>query len=465
MTGSDRPITERLALFTIETAYEDLAPDVLDDARKTLLDTIGVALVGAAEPATHIVLEASMAPSAVGPSTIIGTPYTSTPMLAALVNGYAAHALDYDDTQHRVGSHMSAPVAPAALSIAEAENRSGRDLLTAYIVGFEVGCRLGRAAKFARHLSKLGVHSTGFLGHLGAVAAASRLAGLDSGRTNQAFGIAAGQASGLVRSFGTMGKAYNAANAAADAVLSAQLARAGFTGPPDILDHEQSLFTICGSDTDADEIVDGLGTEFEITNNTLKAFACAGWRNPIVEAAIAMTAEHAVHPDEVESVAVWAWEGVSHLPNYAEPTTGLETKFSAQYAAAVALVDRAGGVAQFSDARVADPIIAALTRKTTLGFAPDLSKYQIRLEVTMSDGRVLQEFVPVQKGDHSNPLSWDELLVKFRANASAVLPADNIEPLADLLRDIDAVPNVSEITRLLRVDPDAVARAATSRSA
>jgi 2-methylcitrate dehydratase PrpD len=456
VSGAAGHVTDVLTGFTVRTRYEDFEPDVLDDARKALLDTVGVTLAGMAEPATGMVLTASTAGAACqagtqGSASILGTTYQCTPMQAALVNGYAAHALDYDDTQHRVGTHMSAPVVAAALAAGEAEHRCGADLLAAYIVGFEVGCRLGRAGKVARHLSKLGVHSTGFLGHLGAAAATSRLVGLDPAQTNQAFGIAAGQASGLVRSFGTMGKGFNAANAAADAVLSAQLARAGFTGPEDILDGKQNFFAICGAETDAAEIEDGLGEEFEITNNTLKAFACAGWRNPIIEAAIAITGEENVPADEVESIAVWAWEGVSHLPNYAEPTTGLEAKFSAQYAAAVALVDRAGGVVQFSDGRVADSALATLTRRATLGFDANLTQYQIRLEVSMTDGRRLSHFIPVQKGDHANPLSWDELLVKFRANAAAVLPADNIEELAERLRDVDHVTDVADIARLCRI--------------
>jgi 2-methylcitrate dehydratase PrpD len=232
--------------------------------------------------------------------------------------------------------------------------------------------------------------------------------------------------------------------------LSAQLVRAGFTGPPDIFDGDRNIFLVCGTNTDADELCAGLGEEYEVCFNTLKPFACAGWRNPIIESAIAMTAQHPLRPEEIDSVAIWAWEGVSGFPNYPKPRIGLEAKFSAQYAAAVGLVDRAGGVAQFCDERVVDPVLAELTGKVTLDFDPSFTHYEIRLLVTLSDGRVLEHFLPVQKGDHANPLTWDELMAKFQANAALALPPENVEPLAAAVREIDAVADVAEITRLCR---------------
>ena len=445
-------LTDVITDFTLGFRFEDLAPDVLAEARRCFLDTLGVALVGFSEPATQMMLRVSGAEACGGSVTILGADIRSTPLLAALVNGYAAHALDYDDTQHRVGTHMSAPVVAAALALAEVEHRSGRDLLTAYIVGFEVGTRLGRAASFARHLGRLGIHATGYLGHLGAVAATGRLTGLDAVQMRRGFGIAAGHASGLRSSFGTMGKAQNAGNAAHNAVLSALLAREGFTGPEQILDGDRNLFSVCGAATDPGEMIEGLGHEFEITKNTLKIFACAGWRNPIVEASIRLADAHDLQPGDIEKVNVWAWTDLEHLPNYREPRTGLESKFSAEHAAAVALIDRAGGVAQFADDRVADPVLAKLRSKVELGFDETLGPYQIRAEIETRQGNKVSHFVPSQKGDHANPLTWDELLVKFKANTSRVLPPENVDTLVDMITNIDTLEDVNQLTRLCRPD-------------
>src|SRR3990172_6974888 len=312
-------ITERYADFSLALRYEDLPPEVIADARNGLLDTLGVALVGSSEQATRMILNVSAGGTSGGSATVLGADALATPTVAALVNGYAAHALDYDDTQHNVGTHMSAPVVPAALVLAERLHRSGKDLLTAYVAGFEVGCRLGRAGRFATHLSKRGIHATGYLGHFGAAAAARKLLGLDAPQIRRSFGIAAGHASGILKNFGTMGKAQNAGNAAQNAVLAVLLAGEGFTGPEEIFDGEQNIFSICGSQTNPEELFDGLGQQFEITSNTLKVFACAGWHNPIVEACMLLAAGHRLRPADIKKVNILAWKGVQHLPNYPEP--------------------------------------------------------------------------------------------------------------------------------------------------
>ena len=449
-TSSDPTLTDRMADFATDTTFEDLADDVVDEAKRGLLDTIGVILVGAADPATGIVRSVIAAdPTGVG-STVAGSAVTASMPLAALVNGYAAHVMDYDDTQHRVGTHMSAPVVGAALPMAESLHRSGRDLIAAYAIGFEVGCRLGRANSFARHLSKRKIHATGYLGHFGATVAGGRLTGLDGVQMRRSFGIAAGYASGTMRSFGTMGKAQNAANAAQNGVYSAMLAERGFTAPEDIFDGDGSIFTMCGGQTDAGQLLDGLGKEYEVTTNTRKEFACAGWRNPIVDASMRLVNDHGLKVDDIESVHVWAAPNVSHLPNYPVPTSGLESKFSAQYAAAVALCDLAGGAHQFSDERVADPAVIDLCRRTALSFDQDFGPFQIRIELKTHDGKDLSQFIPVQKGDYKNPLSWDDLMVKFKANAATVLPADSVDELGELIRNLETVDDVATLARLLR---------------
>jgi 2-methylcitrate dehydratase PrpD len=444
-------ITQSLAEFSAGIAYDALPEDVLAAGKQCLLDTLGVALVGSREDATRMLLNVALDGMTGGSASVLGSGTRASPAIAAMVNGYAAHALDYDDTQHRLSGHMSAPVVPAALAVAELQHSSGKDLLAAYVAGFEVACRPGRYGKFANHLSHHGVHATGFLGHFGAAAAAGRLLRLNVMQMRLAFGIAGGFASGLVKSFGTMGKAQNASNAAGNGVLSAQLAARGFTASDELFDGKRNIFAITGFEANGTEIIKDLGQDFEITHNTLKAYACAGWRNPIIEACTLLAVEHKLKPSDVRNIEVWACvDVVTRLPNYSEPRTGLEAKFSAEYAAAVAVTDGAGGVAQFTDERVKDAALIDLTRRTKLAADEKLGPYQIRVVIHTADGRALTHFVPAQKGDPKNPLSWDELLIKFRANALSVLPKAQVERLVDMLGAIEKVSDVADLLALCR---------------
>ena len=451
MAKRDVPgIAGRLADFSIRLNYGDLSPEVVLDAKKGVLDTLGVALVGSQDEGTRKVGKVLDSLGGSATSTVLGSDMQAAPTMAAMLNGYAAHVLDYDDTQHNCGTHMSAPVLPAALVIAEMYKRSGRDLLTAYVAGFEVGCRLARAARYGRVLADRGIHATGFLGHIGAAAAAGKLLGLDVTQMQRNFGIGASQSSGLMRSFGTMCKGLNAGNAAQDAVFSTLLANQGFTGPEEIFDGKQNLFALIDCVPDAEEMFRDLGTHFEITHNTLKIFACAGWRNPIAEAVMHIAATHKLEVKDVARIRILAWTRVMTLPNYPLPGSGLEAKFSAQHVAAVALIDRAGGVAQFSDERVRDPVLAELTGRVTIVGDETLEPYQIRVIMDMVDGRELTYFIPAQKGDPRNPLSWDDVVAKFSANATGVLPQGNADRICAMVKDIESLSDIAQLTRLCR---------------
>ena len=445
-------ITRRLAEFSLELKYDDLPRAVVAGAKHGILDLLGVALLGSADKSTRMILQACEPSEDRGTATVVGTDTQTSPAKAAWVNAFAAHALDYDDTQHNCNTHMSAPVLGSALALAGALRCSGKTMLTAYVAGFELGCRLGRVRRFGRHLQQQGVHPTGLLGHFGAVTAAGKLVGLDGAQMRRSLGIAATQAAGLTRSFGTMCKPLNAANAAQDAVLSALLAKQGFTGPEQIFEGEGNIFSVYGARTAPDELVQDLGQQFEISRNTIKVYACAGWRNPILEAAILLATTHRLQPEDIRKATVRACADQTRLPNYPKPRTGLEGNFSAEHAAAVAFADRAGGMKQFTDERVADPALAELRDRITLETDVELSPYQIRVLVYTADGRELSHFIPAQKGDPRNPLSWDELVAKFRANAATVLSPQRAEKLAAMIRDLEGLGNVAELMHLCRPD-------------
>jgi 2-methylcitrate dehydratase PrpD len=193
-----------------------------------------------------------------------------------------------------------------------------------------------------------------------------------------------------------------------------------------------------------------LGTEFEISYNTLKEFACAGWRNPVVEASIRLAEDNELKPEDIERVDVWAYVDREHLPNYPNPQTGLESKFSAEHAFAVGMVDRAGGIAQFTDERVGDGVLTELRQRVNLGFDPKLEPYQIRVEVKTRKGGELSHFVPRPKGDHLRPLSWDELAAKFTANATDVLTEQETSRVIEMVGSIESLEDAQDLLGLCR---------------
>ena len=267
-----------------------------------MLDLLGVTLLGCTEPATKTVFRTFEAPASAASSTVLGTRARTAPAAAAMINGYASHALDYDDTQHDCSTHMSAPVLSAAFATAESLHRTGKQLLAAYVAGFDVGCRLAGAAEFGRHLLRRKIHPTGILGHFGAVAAVGKLLAVNQRQMAQGFGLAASLASGITKSFGTMAKPLHAANAAQNAVRVVALAAGDFTAPDDVFQGEGNIFDVCGGATDAAELLAAPGEYFEIRRNTFKLFACAGWRNPIVEAAVALAKEHDLQLNDIQKV-------------------------------------------------------------------------------------------------------------------------------------------------------------------
>jgi len=443
-------ITEHLSAFLHNVRFDDLAPEAIAAAKNAVLDFVGVTLVGSREDATRILREACASTGKRGVATMLGTGMSTSLTTAALVNAYAAHALDYDDVHTVVGAHISAATLAASLALAESMHLTGKDLIAAYVAGFEIGCRLGKTNHVGHYLREHGVHPTGFLCHFAAVAAAGKLLNLDLTQTRRSLGIVGGHATGLMKSFGTMCKGQNAGNSAHNGLFAALLAKKGFTGPEDVFDGDGNVFAIYGAQTDAGELLAGLGHDYEITRNTFKVFAFAGWRNPIIEATIALADAHKLAAAEIQSVSVKVCKQVAGLPNYARPITGLQAKFSVQYAVAVALLDRAGYVAQFSDQRVADPILAALCDRVTVEAGDGLELNQVRLAVRTVDGRDLAHFIAIPKGDPRNPLRWDELMTKFRTNALTALPARRVNKLATTIRNLDTLTDVAELTRLCR---------------
>ncbi|WP_414842452.1 MmgE/PrpD family protein, partial [Hydrogenophaga sp. Root209] len=237
-------ITRELAARCADLCYTDLPEDVRLRVRQCLLDWIGVTLAGACEPLVHMLAEEAREQGGYAQATVVGHAMTTSSRQAALINGSASHALDYDDVNMACTGHPSVVLIPALLALAESRGASGRDFMTAFAAGYETMCQLGLVCGDAQYSN--GFHTTATLGTLGAAAACARLLQLDADDTATALGIASTMAAGLKSMFGTMCKPLHAGRASADGLQAAQLAARGFTSRADAIECPQGLIATHG---------------------------------------------------------------------------------------------------------------------------------------------------------------------------------------------------------------------------
>jgi 2-methylcitrate dehydratase PrpD len=431
-----------------------LPADARARAAIAVLDTIGVTLAGVSEPASLIVRQVVAAEGGEA-CAVFGTAARASMSGAALANGTAAHALDYDDMCFVSLAHPSAPLVPAVLAAAESEGLSGRAVLDAYIVGFEIEARLGRLMN-PRHYQR-GWHCTSTLGTIGAAAAVSRLLGLDAKATGHALAIAASEASGLKENFGTMVKPLHAGLAARNGVLAALLARGGMTASDVALDGPQGLLHAMDSEGQAlaDAIAD-LGSRWEILDSgiTVKLYpSCAG-THPSLDAILDLHRGERFTATDVQRIDIDVDSIVPTILIYDRPTTGLEGKFSLPFCAAAAVAFGTVGIDTFDVDTLANSQVTALMSRVAMHVDPALDSgapplTHARVHIALRDGRVLTKEALGARGYPEQPASDAELDAKFLACATRALTDPAAERALDLLRNIDTLEDVRSVSAAL----------------
>ena len=454
-------LTEEVAAFVCGFTWDDTSPEVVGIALDHIIDTVGVMLAGALEPVTRLVT--AVYGLADGKATVVGNRERAAPALAALVNGTAGHALDYDDTQlstspqavYGLLTHPSTPTLAAALAVAEDGDASGQGLLLGYLVGVEVACRLADAAN-PRHY-QAGFHSTGTIGTLGAAAAAASVLGLDERRTRTCLGVAASMASGLRENFGTMTKPLHAGRAAHNGVLAALLAREGFTSSPDILEAPRGFFNATAGGFDPGKVSGCLGRPFffKTPGVSIKPYPSGSLGHPAMDLALELATAADLKADDVDSIVVGTNANVPNALIYNQPRTGLEAKFSLPYCVATCILRRSGGLADFTDEAVQDPAVQALLRRVTVEVDPELEAlgYQhvrTRLRISTTDGRVLQGQADAPRGYPDKPLSEEDLRSKF-LECSAPLLGSTAPDFYNQLRSLPKVDHVRSVFHVARL--------------
>jgi 2-methylcitrate dehydratase PrpD len=450
VTG-DHSVSSALAAFAAGMRTENLPADVVQQAVRCLVDWLGCTISGAATSESARVRAGILAldPDGSRAAAIVGTGQRASAGYAALANGIAAHLLDFDDTLNpeQTTIHGSAPLWPAIAAASALVPVSGRAAVEAFVAGFEVQTRVAVAAGPGHY--DAGWHVTGTVGHVGAAVATARLLGLSPEQTLAALGSGATQSAGMKVVYGSMGKSLHAGKAAMDGLLSAFLARDGFTSSTEPIEGHRGFLHLFSPDPMPERAVEGLGETWYLPRDGFKPYACGSLTHPPAQALLELRAEHGLTADDVLSVDAYVHDYVRTTTGLAEPRTGLEGKFSIYHVLAAALADGAAFLDQFTDERVADPELARIRERVNVHTDEEQNKDSALVVLSLRDGRTLQRHVAHNLGTPDNPMTDQQLEEKFLALAAPVLGQAGAERLASTcwgFLELDDVSTVVELT-------------------
>ena len=439
--------TRQLGRYISRSRPQDLPAPVVREAVRSLVNHMAVSIGGANHESIDMTL-AAMTPFAGPPQAALpGRRERTDCLLAALATGIASHVLDFDDTHPELLVHPSGPVAAALLPLAEWRVASGADVINAFLVGVEVECRIARAVQ-PSHYDK-GWHITGTAGIFGAAAACSRLLQLDEQKSAWALGIAATQAAALREMFGSMCKSLHVGRAAQGGLTAALLAEKGFTSADAALEGSRGFINVLSTTPRPAALTAGLGEEWELLRNTYKPYACGLVIHPALDGCIQLRNRHGLagKEDEIDRIELVVHPLALELTGKTKPRTGLEGKFSVFHSAAVAIVDGAGGEAQYSDARVNAPEVVALRDKVSGRSDPKIRLEEGLVTIVLKNGTRHQLHVEHCLGSLQRALSDAELDAKFLALSEPVLGADAAKAAIAALRSLPDGADAAEIAR------------------
>ena len=425
-------------------AASKINDDASTVARQCLLDWFGVTLAGSREPLTRILRDEALAEGGNPRATLVGTGECVSLNQAALINGAASHALDYDDVQWAMSGHPTVPVLPALLALGEERNASIGDVLTAFVAGVEMECRLGQAVLPGHYAT--GFHATGTLGTFGAAAACAHLLGLGRDEWLMAIGIAGAQAAGLKSMFGTMCKPFHAGKAAANGLLAAQLAARGFTSNPSAIEAPQG-FAATQTPTFHPERALSEDPGLAVRSVLFKYHAACYGTHETIEGVLRLKHDNAVQPGQVTQIRLSVPAGNLAMCNIEAPVTALEGKFSLRFTAALALARDDTSEAAFTDPSVGEHDLVELRNRVVVeGTAPPNSGTEVTLVLT--DGRELRQRVNLNIPEADLDRQWDRLRHKFLSLAVPVVGSAQASELLSRIEKLDPATPVRELVRV-----------------
>ncbi|MEE9550659.1 MAG: MmgE/PrpD family protein [Candidatus Binatia bacterium] len=446
--------TEKIAKFVVGASLEDIPAKALEVAKKDIFDCVGVTLAGSKETSGRICARLAREEGANNEATVLGQGFKTSALMAAFANGTAAHALDYDHSFSLIGQ-PTAGLVPAIFPLAEALGANGRNLLEAYVVGFEVTAKLCRT--IPAHSGKGGWHPTGTVGSLGAAVACAKLLRLDNRAVQMTLGIASSMASGIVWNYATMTKPLHAGLASRNGMLAARLAEYEFTANPLVLEGPKGFYDVYSRDLPYDlGPLDDLGTSFDLVERGInfKAYPCGGLIHPAIDAVLKMRAQHNITPEAVEAINVDVTQHTYDRIIYRFPETGLQGKFCMPYVLARVLIDGKIILDTFTDEAIRDPFVRKLAERVHMKVDPEMNKIMegnrpCKVMIRLKDGRTFSLRIDFPKGSPEFPLTPQEFRAKFVECARRALNEKAVSRALELLDCLESLDHVGPLCQLL----------------
>jgi 2-methylcitrate dehydratase PrpD len=447
-------VTAKIARFANELQFDAIPATAVQTAKTAVRDCLGVALAGSQEEDAKICAAIARQENAKEETTAIGQGFKTSALNAALANGTAAHAMDFDHSFTLMGQ-PTAPIIPAIFALGESLGASGRRLIEAYVAGYEVTAKLVHSLRESAHE---GWHAPSTLGSFGAAAGCAKLLGLSAAQTEMALGITASMASGVVANFGTMTKPLHVGLGARNGVLAAKLAAGGYTANGKAIESGFGFYQVLHQGTPIhEEAIEELGQSFALQSDGLriKPYPCGGLTHQVIDAVLEFRAKHGLTADMIEAVDVDVVKHTFERIVFRVPQTGIQGKFCMPYLVARAVIDGKVGIDAFTDQAVRDGDILKLAARVEMRLDPNLKKSDAagrpcRVTIRLKDGKTLSREAQHAKGGPEYPMTEAELNAKFFECARHAVPDETARRALEQIEKLESLEDVRPLCDLLR---------------
>lgn len=416
-------LSKKLATYVVKMSYEQIPDDVVQFTKFCILDYFGSAIAGRKMRPIQMIAEFSKEMGGNEQATAITGGKTSV-MNAALVNGAASHIVELDDIHKGSIIHAATVVIPAALAVSEWKQLSGKDVITAVVVGYEVCFRIGEAVSPSHYYYW---HNTATCGTFGAAAAVAKLLNLTEEQIIHALGNAGTQAAGLWEFIkdGAMTKQLHPGKAAMNGIISAMLAEKNFTGATKILEGNRGFFHAMSEQFDATKVTTNLGNQYKIMENSFKIHASCRHTHHVMDEMIELAKERKLQETDVDHIVVRTYQVAINITDNDDPTTVYAAKFSLQFCTALALLTGKGGLDDFNEETLWDNDIRSLMKRVKLMKEETMNdaypvKWGAVVTVYLKNGETITRKTDYPKGDPEKPVTSDELVTKFQSLAKSM---------------------------------------------
>jgi 2-methylcitrate dehydratase PrpD len=446
-------VTAKIAQFVADTKYDKIPAKAVETAKTAIFDSLGVALAGSKEEDAKICAQIARQENAKQEATVFGQRLKTSAQQAAFANGAAAHAMDFDHSFTFMGQ-PTAPIVPAVFSMGDSLGASGRQILEAYTVGFEVTAKLAYSLRDTKHD---GWHAPGSLGCFGASAACAKLLGLTAAQIQMALGITASMASSIVGNFGTMTKPLHVGLSARNGVLAAKLAQSGFTANAQAIESGFGFYRVFHPTATAHEQpIEELGRSYALVSDgiRIKPYPCGGLTHEAIGAVLEFKAKHNITAEMVESIDVDVMKHTFDRIVFRVPQNGIQGKFCMNYLVARAIIDGKIGLHIFTDEAVRNAEVLKLGERVQMRHDPNLKSSgpggrPCRVTVRLKNGQTYSSQTEHAKGSPEIPMTKDELKAKFTECALETVSGAAAEQVWNSIERLETLENIRPMCELL----------------